>query len=204
MVRPALWFTTALSLALVSGCQSSRYADRMAAGGALGGAGLGAIVGNQTGDSAEGALVGAALGALTGSVVGDQMDQLAAQNRAEIAGTLGRQVAPGAATIDEVITMNQAGVDPQLIQGYVNTSGVAAPLSAGDVILLHQQGVPTEVIQTMQTVANRPKAQPAPTTAPSTVIVHEPYYPPPVVFAPPPRRHCPPPGRVAWGVSVGL
>lgn len=206
MIRTSLLLT---ALALAAGCQSPHYADRMAAGGALGGAGIGAIVGNQTGNSAEGALVGAALGAITGSVVGDQMDELAAQNRAAIASQMGRQVAPGAATIPEVISMHQAGVDPQLISSYVQTSGVAAPLSANDVIALHQQGVPTGVIQTMQNVSNQPRVQQASTAPPpSTVIVHEPYYPPPIYCGPPGwhrvHRHCPPPGRVAWGVSVGL
>ena len=190
----------------ISGCQSPHYSDRLAGAGALSGAGVGAIIGNQTGSSAEGAVVGAALGALTGAVVGDQMDQVAQQNRAAIANQLGRQVTPGAATISEVVSMHQAGVDPQLIRSYVDTSGVANPLSAGDVIALHQQGIPTNVIQTMQSVSNRPPVQTA-AAPPSTVIVHEPYYPPPVYCGPPGWhrvRHCPPPGRVAWGVSVGL
>ena len=183
-----------------SGCQSPYYGDRLAAAGGLTGAGLGAIVGNQTGDAGEGAVVGAALGALTGAVVGQGLDEVAQQNRAAIAGQLGRQVSPGAATIPEVISMHRAGVDPQLIRGYVETSGLAAPLGSNDVIALTQEGVPTDVIQTMQRVAAAP---PAP---PQTAVVHEPYYPPPVYCGPPGwhrARYCPP-GSVAWGVSVGL
>ena len=209
MLRAQITTLIAVSMVLATGCQSPQYADRMAAGGALGGAGIGAIVGNQTGNSAEGALVGAALGAITGSVVGDQMDQLAAQNRAAIANQMGRQVAPGAATIPEVISMHQAGVDPQLIRSYIDTSGIAAPLSANDVIALHQQGIPTEIIQTMQNVSNRPPVQAASAQVPQqTVIVHDPFYPPPIYCGPPGwhrvHRCGPPPGRVAWGISVGL
>ena len=122
------------------------------------GAGAGAIIGDATGGNAgSGALIGAGLGALTGAAVGSEMDQLAAQNRAEIAAQLGQaSFRLVAANIPEVIAMTQAGVDPRLILNYVRTSGVAQPLAANDVIYLHQQGVATEVIQALQT----PTAQP--------------------------------------------
>lgn len=180
----------------ISGCQSPYYADRGAAAGGLLGAGAGAIVGSQTGSPVAGAAIGAGLGALTGSVFGSQLDEVSAQNRAVIATQLGRQVAPGVASVNEVVAMSRAGVDPQLIINYVNTSGVAAPATAQDVIYLHQQGVPTPVIQAMQT-----PAQAAPTAIASSgpVLVDQVHhYGPPVFYGPPP--YCEP--RVAFGVSV--
>ena len=45
-----------------------------ATGAVLGGLG-GAIIGNQSGETAEGALLGAALGGLAGAVIGNQRDQ---------------------------------------------------------------------------------------------------------------------------------
>jgi len=39
------------------------------------GAGAGAIIGNQSGNSGEGALIGGALGALTGAIVGHEIDK---------------------------------------------------------------------------------------------------------------------------------
>jgi len=168
-----------------AGCRSPYYADRGAGLGALAGAGAGAIIGDATGGNAgSGALIGAGLGALTGAAVGTEMDTLAAQNRAEIAAQMGRQVQAGAANIQEVVAMSQAGVDPRLIQNYVRTSGVVAPLAASDVIYLHQQGVSTDVIQVMQSPPV-PAAPPIVAGRPP-VIVEEHYYGPPVCA---PRPH---------------
>ena len=166
-----------LLLALVAltatGCRSPYYADRGAGLGALAGAGAGAIIGDATGGNAgTGALIGAGLGAVTGATVGDAMDEMQARNRAEIAAQLGRQVQAGAATKEEVVAMTHAGVSPLLISNYVRTSGVVQPLSANDVIYLHNQGVATEVIQVMQT----PPAPAAVAQAPPPVIVEEHYH----------------------------
>jgi hypothetical protein len=189
---------------LVAGCQSPYYADRGTAAGALGGAGVGALVGSATGDAGTGALIGAGVGALTGGVIGSALDDIEARNRAQIATQLGRPVANGAATPAEVVAMTRAGVSPPLIMNYVNNSGVAQPVTAQDVIYLHQQGVATEVIQAMQT----PRvAQAAPiVAAPPPVVVEEYHYGPPYWYGPRHefyyhhhRRHHHP--RVGWGVS---
>ncbi len=162
-----------------AGCRSPYYADRGAGVGALAGAGAGALIGDATGGNAgSGALIGAGLGALTGAAVGSEMDTLAAQNRAEIAAQMGRQVQAGAANVQEVINMSRAGVDPRLIQNYVRTSGVAAPLAASDVIYLHQQGVATEVIQVMQNPPVQAAGPPLVASRPP-VIVEEHFYGPP-------------------------
>ena len=182
MPRPnpfALPISTTLLLAVLavtSGCRSPYYADRGAGVGALVGAGAGAIIGDASdGNAGTGALIGAGLGALTGATVGEAMDEMQAQNRAEIAAQLGRQVQAGAATMDEVVAMTQAGVNPLLIQNYVRTSGVTRPLAASDVIYLHNQGVATEVIQTMQ----NPPPPAAIARRPPPVVVEEHYYGPP-------------------------
>ena len=189
-----------------AGCRSPYYADRGAGVGALGGAGVGAIVGNAVGDTAAGALIGAGVGALGGAAVGSAIDDVQAQNRAEIAAQLGRQVPPGAATIDEVVALSRSGVDPRLIQNYVRTSGMARPLSASDVIFLHNNGVSTDVIQIMQ---NPPApVAPVPMVAQGPpVIVEEHYYPSyPGPYCHPHfgyhhghRRHR---SGISWGVSV--
>jgi len=183
MTRSSLRTSVVLSLALCTfaGCQSPYYADRGAGLGALAGAGAGAIIGHQTGDAGAGAVIGAGLGALTGAAVGTGMDEMAAQNRAQIAAQLGRQVQGGAANINEVLAMSQAGVNPVLIQNYVRTSGVAQPLTAAEVISLHNQGVNTNVIQAMQ----NPTAPTAPRVAGRPpIIVEEHYYGPPAYYDP--------------------
>lgn len=163
------------------GCRSPYYADRGAGVGALAGAGAGAIIGDATGGNAgTGALIGAGLGAITGATVGDAMDEMQARNRAEIAAHMGRQVQPGAATIEEVVAMSHAGVAPPLIQNYVRTSGMARPLAAADVIYLHNQGVATDVIQMMQ----NPPPPAALAQAPPPVVVEEHFYGPPPCYGP--------------------
>ncbi|NOY29486.1 MAG: hypothetical protein GXP28_04700 [Planctomycetes bacterium] len=162
-----------LAFCAFAGCRSPYYADRGAGLGALAGAGAGAIIGHQTGNAGAGALLGGGLGALTGGAVGTGMDEMAAQNRAQIASQLGRQVQTGAANMNEVLAMSQAGVDPTLIQNYVRTSGVTRPLTAAEVISLHNQGVNTNVIQAMQnpTVPNVPVVAGRP-----PILVEEYYY----------------------------
>jgi len=59
---------------IVSGCNTTPTQDGAIVGGAMG-AGLGAIVGHQSGRQGEGALIGAGVGAITGAIVGDQVDE---------------------------------------------------------------------------------------------------------------------------------
>lgn len=194
-----------LAATVVVGCQSPFYADRGAGVGALGGAGVGALVGNAVGNTAGGALIGAGVGALGGAMVGSAIDEVQAQNRAEIAAVLGRQVQPGAATPEEVVAMSRQGVAPPLIQNYVRTSGVARPLTAQDVIFLHQNGVSDDVITVMQNPPQPAAVQPVPMMAagPAPVVVEEHYYAPPPYCEPHWRRHYyhGEPG-VSWGISV--
>jgi hypothetical protein len=186
-----------------AGCHSPFYADKGAGVGALGGAGVGALVGNAVGNTAGGALIGAGVGAIGGAVVGSAIDDVQARNRAEIAAQLGRQVQVGAATMEEVVAMTRSGVDPRLVQNYVQTSGMARPVTAQDVIYLHQNGVPANVIATMQNPPAPVAAVPMVAAAPGPVIVEEHYYAPPPYCGPHWRRHHYHRGpSVSWGVRV--
>lgn len=60
------------------GCNTTAREDGALLGGALG-AGLGAIVGHQSGHAGEGALIGGAAGAITGAIVGDQYEKVPTQ-----------------------------------------------------------------------------------------------------------------------------
>ena len=167
---------------VAGGCQwPSSYAGRGTALGALGGAGIGALIGRATGHTAAGAVIGTGVGAVTGSAVGTALDEIETKNRAEIAAQLGRPVTQGAATVPEVLDMTRAGVDPRLIINYVNSAGMAQSITAQDVIYLHEQGVNTDVIQAMQ----HPRSADPPTVVSvppprQTVIIEEdpwgPYY----------------------------
>jgi hypothetical protein len=96
--------------------------------------------------------------------------------------------------------MTRAGVDQQLIINYVNSAGMAQPITAQDVIYLNGQGVATPVIQAMQT----PRVPPPVATVPVAPIVVEedpygPYYDP---YWHPYYHCCRPEQRFGWGVSM--
>ena len=65
--------TVGVGLVWTAGCESD--AGKGAAIGGLGGAGLGAIIGHQSGHTAEGALLGGALGAGGGYMIGGERDK---------------------------------------------------------------------------------------------------------------------------------
>ncbi len=204
--RALLFFASALSLA--TGCNSPYRSDQGALFGGLTGAGLGALVGSASGNTGAGAAIGAGVGALSGAAVGGSLDEIEAQNRAEIAARLGRPAPVGSVTIDDVIAMTRSGVSEDVMVTHITRHGPARPLQAGDLIVLQQQGVSPRVVQAMQA------AQPQAAAAPG-VVMAQPYpVPAPVYWGPPPYayaypypypRPCyypPRRGGVSWGVSV--
>jgi outer membrane protein with glycine zipper len=194
------------------GCRSPYYADQGALVGGLGGAGVGALVGNAVGHTGAGALIGAGAGALGGALVGNALDDVEARNRAQIAQQMAAanmQVPTGAVTANDAVQMTRAGVAPELIVNHIRANGVAGPLQSGDIIFLSQQGVNPNVIAAMQNPPVRavaaPVAVPGPvvveSVAPAPVIVEEHIYGPPRYYRRP-YYHYPPPHGVSWGVSV--
>jgi hypothetical protein len=85
---------------------------------------------------------------------GTSLDDIDARNRESIATQLGRPVALGPATPAEVAAMTHAGVEPRYIICYINRSTNMPPITAADVIYLHEQGVNEQVIQAMLTPGN--------------------------------------------------
>ena len=195
-----------VALPLTCGCAS--YAERGTLFGGLTGAGVGALVGNALGDTGAGAAIGAGVGALTGAAVGGSLDEIEARNRAQIAAQLGREIQAGAVTNDDVVAMTRAGVADGLIMTHIQHNGLAAPVTAADLIHLKQCGVSEIVLQTMQSPPPRPVAGPA--GPPPVTIVEEHVYGPPPFYGPPPWPHVdyhyhhgghwrP---RTHWGISV--
>lgn len=112
--------------------------------------------------------------------MGASLDDIDARNRADIAAQLGRPVAPGPATPAEVVAMTRAGVDPRFIIGYINRSTNMNPITAADVIDLHNQGVNEQVIQAMLTPGSAYSRSEVARTMPQRVYIIEdpcwPYY----------------------------
>ena len=177
----------AIVLSLVSGCYSPYRADRGALVGGVGGAGVGALVGQAVGHPGVGALVGAGVGAASGAAIGGSLDQIEANNRAQIEARLGRPVQAGAVNVGDVVNMSRAGVPEDAMITHIRSHGMAAPLQSNDLILLQQQGVSPRVVQAMQT---------PPVAAGPPVIV--PPGPQPVMYVAPPPYYGPPPYYRAW------
>lgn len=194
---------------ILAGCASWNHTDRGALTGGLLGAGTGAIIGSTTGQAGAGSAIGAGLGTLAGALVGSQLDEAEAKNRAMIAEQLGRPVGPGAVSMEDVVAMTQAGVAEELIINHVRANGMRRPLTANDLILLQQQGVPTRVIAAMQEAgqsqgaAQAGRGVPPPPPAAVPVIVEEyhygPWWPPHYWWH---YHHRPPRSRWSWGFSI--
>lgn len=196
------WVPLCLVLAALGlpGCKT--HTEEGALMGGLGGAGVGALVGNAVGNTGAGAAIGAGVGALTGAAIGSGMDETEARNRAYLEQRLQRRLA-GAATIEDVVAMHNAGVADQVIITHLRYHGLARELTAQDLIALQQQGLSPALIQAMQT---------PPAAQTQTVVVHD-AGPPPVIvddyyyrpWGPPPRPyywgHRPPPPSVGVGFT---
>ena len=110
----------AVSLGLIwaGGCESD--AGTGATIGGLGGAGLGAIIGHQSGHTAEGALIGGAAGAGGGYIIGSERDKKKTQ--AEI-----NDLRQEMNTVTVNITNSNGSVSPVVLRkqgvGYVGPRG---------------------------------------------------------------------------------
>ncbi len=198
-----------------SGCQSPYHADQGALFGGLVGAGSGALIGSQVGSPGAGAAIGGAIGTLTGATIGSELDHIEARNAANLAAieqTMGRQLAAGAATVDDVVAMTRAGVDEELIVNHVRGNGTTVRLQAADVIALQEQGVSKRVIAAMQ--APPPSQQqmasapvPVQPSMPTPIIVEEYHYASPYWgpyrygYRPPPYYRGPPRSGMSWGFT---
>jgi hypothetical protein len=196
LLRRNLGLLLAPITVLATGCASPYYADRGAALGGVTGAGVGALVGSSVRHPLAGALVGAGVGAVSGAAVGTGLDEIEARNRAAIAATMGRPVAPGAVAVNDVIAMSQAGVNENVIINHIRYNGVQRPPQTGDLIALQRANVSPRVIEALQA----PPAQPVGGMMP----------PPPVVYAPPPPPwgyppyYYPPPPPPGYGFGVAF
>jgi len=206
IARPATGWTTWLtgllgSIAMiVVGCASPYspyyHADEGAVAGGLLGAGTGAIVGHALGNTGAGALVGAGVGVLGGAAIGSGIDESEARNRALIAARLGRQLADGAVSPEDVAAMSRAGVNEEVIINQIRAHGVSRPLATADLIALQQQGATPRVIEVMQQSLST-QVQP---------VVCQPYdpyaYPGYYYYRPYDYYYPPPPPAVGFGVRI--
>ena len=87
----------ALTVLQLSACASWGNREKGAVVGAAAGAGVGAVIGNQTGSTARGAIIGAVIGGAAGAVIGHQMDQQAKEIQQNIPGATVTRIGEGLA-----------------------------------------------------------------------------------------------------------
>lgn len=196
----AVW----IAAPFLSGCATNTRGENGALIGGLGGAGLGAIAGNQVGHPGAGAAIGALAGAVTGGVVGNEIDEVEARNRAEIEARIGRPVVAGAVTINDVIEMTQRGVHEDVIAQHVRSHGMAQPVGTNDLILLTQSNVSDRVIRAMQEQPAPRVVQAAPVVAAPPPVIVERYYDPWPCWGPSYHYHHRHRHRHSPGYSIGF
>ena len=212
-MRVEFILVSCLGIVSCFGCHANNYAQRGSAVGGLSGAGLGAIVGEIAGDNpVAGAAIGGTVGALTGATVGAGLDEVDAANRYRVQQAAYQQAASGT-TLDEIVSMSNAGLSDDIISRHVQSEGFAGRLDAGDLIALRQQGVSDRIIAELQSRSHRPAVQvaAAETIVDAPVIVEERYHavpvfgprcPPPRAWRSPARLHRHRPG-FHWGIAFG-
>src|SRR5262245_6978540 len=133
------------------GCQNNT--QRGAALGGLAGAGVGAIVGKQLGNTGAGALVGAGSGALAGGLLGNAQDKTEERDNALRAAAYerGQRIHEmNAVTTRNVVEMAQGGVSDDVICNAIRTRGGRFDTTPDSIIALKNAGVSDRVIEVMQ------------------------------------------------------
>jgi uncharacterized protein YcfJ len=136
-----------------AGCQNMNSTQKGAVIGGAGGAGLGAIVGKQLGNTGAGAAIGALAGTATGALAGNAKDE--ADRRENYAKQAAyernlRSREQRAMTNRDVIDMANSGVSDQIISSTINNRGGRFDTSPQSIIYLKERGVSDAVIERMQ------------------------------------------------------
>ena len=130
------------------GCQNTQ--TRATEGGIIGtvlGAGVGYVIGKQSGHGAEGAGIGAGVGLLSGAAIGSQINKPGAGQQGT-GSTQGLSV--NQMSIQQIVDLSKQGVNEAVIIDKIRLSNSRFSLSADDIAYLQQQGLSQAVISAMQ------------------------------------------------------
>lgn len=143
----------ALALTTMVGCETMNNTEKGAVVGGAGGAGLGAIIGNQVGHKGAGALIGGATGALFGGAVGKAKDNaedrdMYAEHAAQMHAT--REFERNAMNNYDIIKLSQNGMSDRIIVNEIKRRGGQFDMSTDGLIRLRDGGVSEHVVESMQ------------------------------------------------------
>lgn len=209
-MRAKLSILVLLLLSSVSFGQSPyQHRDQGLIVGGLMGALTGGAIGKNNGNTAAGAAIGTAVGALTGAAIGDSIDTDIAWSNAAAQQRYAARTAR-AVTVQDVISMTQAGLSDDVIVTHVRANGILRRPQPTDLITMSKSGVGDAVIRAVQTARLATSPQVLPPTYRPRVIVEErhyiaPPYPAPMWYHQPyvhhyvHPHHCGP--SIHWGFS---
>jgi hypothetical protein len=104
------------------------------------------------------------------------MDEVEARNRAMIEQTMQRRVNAGAVSVEDVISMRNAGVADELIINHIRYHGMTRELTTQDLIALQKQGLSPAVIKAMQELPPSRREAVLVGQGPDRPVVVEQYY----------------------------
>ncbi len=136
-----------------AGCQNMNNTEKGAVVGGAGGAGLGAIIGHQTGNRDLGALIGGGAGALMGGAMGKAKDNaeerdMYQKHASQMEAT--RKFEQHAMNNHDVVQYAQSNMSDQFIIDEIKRRGGKFDMSTEGMIGLHENGVSEHVLKTMQ------------------------------------------------------
>ncbi len=173
------------TIVLIPVTARSQSTQRGAALGGLAGAVTGGLIGNRNNNAGAGAAIGGVIGAVTGGVLGNANDKERAVYQQQLYQQQAIQ-ARASVSVADVVSMCRSGLSNGVIINQIQQRGVQNQLQVPDIIALHQQGVPENVITAMQQASVGPQGVIRERiVAPPPVIVEEHYVVPPYA----PRYH---------------
>ena len=143
MIKNASIITVALTIGLLTGCETKTGTGALA-GGALG-AGAGALIGGG-----QGALIGGAIGAIGGGLVGAGLD---AQDRKQIdrqnPKTLNRVDKGDQLSVNDIVSLHKADISDNKIMDLIDNTNSYYRLNTYEINRLENAGVSQRVINHM-------------------------------------------------------
>jgi hypothetical protein len=140
-------------LAVASGCANMNSTQKGAVLGGAGGAGLGAIVGKQLGNTGAGALIGGLAGTAGGAIAGNMKDEADKRDNYARQAAYERSLRAReqrAMTNRDVVDMVTAGVSDRTIIRTMKDRGAGFDTSPQAIISLQRMGVSEGLIDAMQ------------------------------------------------------
>lgn len=126
--------------------------EKSAVLGGIAGAIIGGVAGHQNHETAGGVAIGGIVGAIAGGVLGRSQDveMMRANEYRQYQQQQYTQQIDQSVSLNDAVQMIRNGLSPNLVINQIRTNGVRQKIGVQEIIMLHKNGVPENVIQEMQ------------------------------------------------------